>query len=169
MKKSLKTKSCSHQWRTLSYSSKKEVAFLCSKCQQTHHRSMTKSEQAIVKRRKILKSHTKIHRVWHSFAKEFMEDYFKFKYQGYDMMKRVAKWARTQPKGFVHIVYCDDSYHASSNLVLIEHKRSDKYMGTSVVLSHNVAVRLLYNFFFIPVIVLFLLQPLPRFSEKPLR
>lgn len=47
-------------------------------------------------------------------------------------MERIEKWAKKYP-GDVRFVSCDDDYHASGMLVLIEHRARASYMGTTAV------------------------------------
>lgn len=89
-----------------------------------------------------------IHAAWHDFVKK-MKRFVKtgetklggkvfacgrdeYRWRGYDLMERVAEWAKKWPDD-VRITGCDDSYHTSSDLVLIEHKSPDAYMGTTVI------------------------------------
>ena len=77
------------------------------------------------------KSH--VHTVWHEFSRRFKtKDGFKYKKKGYDLMVAVERWQKRHLKD-VRIVGVDDSYFASSYLVLVEHKTARQYMGTTVV------------------------------------
>lgn len=73
-----------------------------------------------------------VHLIYHRFVKRFMKDGDKFKLTGYSLMCAVEKWAAQYP-GQVTVVGCDDSVHASSNLILIEHASEVDYMGTTVL------------------------------------
>lgn len=104
--------------------------FRC-KCGDERSRPATKLEQLID--RKEWKTTTDIHRVWHAFQKKFMtEGGFNFKTEGYALMVAVEQWAKRYPND-VQVTGCDDSYHSGSDLVLIEHKTENSYMGTTVV------------------------------------
>lgn len=82
-----------------------------------------------------------VHTIWHDFTKKFQSDNVdsgcnQWKYTGYDMQQRVERWARRWNQkypGEVQLVHCDDAVHASSDLLLIEHRSADDYMGISVV------------------------------------
>jgi hypothetical protein len=76
----------------------------------------------------------RIHTVWYEFVQRFKmkSPESKYRWTAYDLMVRVEKWAKRYPKD-VRIVGIDDSYFASSILVLIEHKTARTYMGTTVV------------------------------------
>jgi hypothetical protein len=103
-----------------------------------------------------------IHAIWHDFQRRFYRTKFgrgwkkskngtlvrtkreylvpdsyaptheRFRWYGYDLMQRIEKWAAQFPHD-VRVVGCDDSYHSGSDLVLIEHRTRDQYMGTTVV------------------------------------
>ena len=77
----------------------------------------------------VVKKH--IHTTYHDFTKHF-KDNNKFKYNGWDMMVKLEKWAQHFPKD-VALCRIDDSFHASSTLGLISHKDSGEYWGTTVV------------------------------------
>lgn len=55
-----------------------------------------------------------------------------WKWIGYDLMTRVASFAKLYPDD-VHIVHCDDNWHAGSDLVLIYHRHGKTFFGTTVV------------------------------------
>lgn len=74
-----------------------------------------------------------VHVVWHSWQKKFIRRNGTYRYKGYQLMQMAERWAKKQPKGFVHLVDIDDSYHSSSLLVIIEHKATKSYMGTTMV------------------------------------
>jgi hypothetical protein len=80
-----------------------------------------------------------VHLIWHRFVKAFMKDKLKpgtsveeFKYTGYDLMKRVERWAKHYPTQ-VFVSRCDDAIFAGSLLVCIEHASKNSYHGTSVL------------------------------------
>lgn len=107
------------------------VLFRCH-CGEEHERKMTCEEKRRCDEELFYpKLKNDVHRVYHQFAKKFKKD-DKFLFTGYDLMERAEKWAKKFP-GDVRIVGCDDSVHASSSLVLIEHRANTDYMGTTVV------------------------------------
>jgi hypothetical protein len=71
------------------------------------------------------------HKVWHEFARKFKKNNA-YLWIGANLMDRVERWATKYPND-VRIVNVDDSYFSSSILVLVEHRATMKYMGTSVV------------------------------------
>jgi hypothetical protein len=78
-----------------------------------------------------------IHRVWHEFGKAFYKkdakgEADKWKWIGYDLIKRAEAFAAKHP-GAVEIVRCDDDYHAGSRIVVVHHELPDYYWGTSFV------------------------------------
>ena len=73
-----------------------------------------------------------LHKVAHDFDATFKKDN-EWLMQGWGLMQAVEEWAETQPAGYVRIVRCDDSSYMGSDLVLIEHKNKDEYMGTTVI------------------------------------
>lgn len=94
---------------------------------------MTKEELAFFRKHNGFNFKSPIHRVWHDFAKRFMDNEGRtFKGAGHTFMARVNRWAKKYPDDVV-IVGCDDAYYASSDLVLIEHKTETDYHGITVV------------------------------------
>lgn len=131
----------------------KEIEKKCKSCDYRSKRPMTKREQAnFDKSQKRLTERTnKLHKVWHEFSAKFMafkdtgpitiggKTYKKnmnrdgWKYQGFDFMERVERWAKKYPKD-VYVLRIDDSYHASSDLVFVLHRSGERTnWGTSVV------------------------------------
>lgn len=131
------------------------VTYVCSKCRGLFVRPITVKERAkfMAEVLPLRDPAHNVHHVFHEFSHKFspyvptgetykdwkgkvcprMEE--KWKWTGYDLMERVAQWAKKYPK-FVTITRCDDDYHSGSNLVLIEHRKlsgKDRYMGTSVI------------------------------------
>jgi hypothetical protein len=127
----------------------KVVYFRCKGCDRREERPSTPAE------RRWFSADTHswnrssgLHAVWHEFARRFKRQVVTgtgkigkktFKYTqevwrwiGYELMQRVAKWAVKYPDD-VRITSCDDNHFSSSDLVLIEHKTRDRYMGTTVV------------------------------------
>jgi hypothetical protein len=76
-----------------------------------------------------------IHKVYHSFCKKFKENgdpQGMYLSKGYSLMIAVQKWAKNYPND-IKIVGIDDSFHAGSDLVLIEHKTNTDYFGITAV------------------------------------
>ena len=55
-----------------------------------------------------------------------------WKWKSYDLMQRIEKWAEKYPKD-VQVCRIDDSFFASSSLVMITHRVGNKIFGTSIV------------------------------------
>lgn len=108
------------------------MTFRCN-CGVERSRKMTAEEKRRFMTEMFPKSSNSVSRVYLSFVKAFMkEEEWEWKWIGYDLMKRVEKWAKKYPSE-VHIVGVDDDVFASSVLVLIEARTHDSYMGTSVI------------------------------------
>lgn len=78
-----------------------------------------------------------MHRTWHSFQKEFKEN-GGWKYDDNDsLMDAICLWADKQDPINFSFVSCDDSYHTSSDLILIHHIWTEEvtkhWWGTTVV------------------------------------
>lgn len=115
----------------------------CDKCGDRQDRAATAKERLKYHKYRLeCDRHSKaIHKLWHKFMDEFID--FdqpiekRWKYRGYDMMERVAKFAKKHPE--VKITGCDDSYHAGSDIVLVPHidslakDKRDRYWGTTVI------------------------------------
>lgn len=110
----------------------KDITFKCSRpgCDSQRRRRGTPRELKIIGHG--LDVSVPVHRVWHDFCSRFCKEDHDWKMTGHDLMEAVEEWACSH-KGHVRVVGCDDDYHASSLLVLIEHKSKDQYMGTTVV------------------------------------
>lgn len=112
----------------------KDITFRCTKpgCTASKSRRGTRRELKILDVGWLSKP-MPVHRVWHDFQARFLgEDGETWNMIGYDLMRAVRRWAKPY-KNDVKVVGCDDDFHASSSLVLIEHKAEDQYMGTTVV------------------------------------
>lgn len=80
-----------------------------------------------------------VHKLYHKFIKHFQVETgkgFKWKYTGYELMKKVKRWAQNNPQ--VKVIYCDDDIYCSSYLVFIPHQNNDPqsvdhYHGTTVI------------------------------------
>lgn len=77
-----------------------------------------------------------VHKVYHEFHRKFKlypnDGGKKYKYAGYASMTKIEKWAKKYPND-VRIVGCDDSHFSGSDIIMIEHKTKDRYMGTTVI------------------------------------
>jgi hypothetical protein len=109
------------------------LGFRCERCGESVERKATPGERKFYAREMDWARGRNIHAVWYEFARRFKtKNGFKYRSKGHDLMIDVEKWAKRHPKD-VRIVGVDDSYFASSFMVLIEHKTTRSYMGTSVV------------------------------------
>lgn len=71
-----------------------------------------------------------VHLVWYKFCKKFMKD-MKFKYKGYDLMRRIDKYIESNPE--IIAVTCDDDSFCGSSLYSIPHDCKNQFMGTMIV------------------------------------
>lgn len=134
MKKCLKCEfPCEHHWSLSSYSTK-VADFRCWRCGGRTERKLTPYEAKLVHKRwgdfTQPKPENDIHFLWHDFLRNFKEG-GAWKYKGYDLIERVAKWAFKHPE--VRTVRVDDAAHANSDLVFVPHQSKRKVMGISVV------------------------------------
>lgn len=107
------------------------IAYRCH-CGEERERKMDREERRRFKEETFFpKPKDNIHRVSHDFFKRFKKDE-KWRYVGYDFMKRVKRWATKHP-GDARVLRCDDASFCGSSLVLIEHRAENAYMGTTVV------------------------------------
>lgn len=109
-----------------------KAAFKC-KCGDLKEKELSKKEKFALKR--VDNQYGNIHKVFHDFLKKFAN--FGgvptvFKSKGADLSDAVEVWAKKYPND-VRMVRCDDSFHSTSDLVLIEHKSKNYYMGTTAV------------------------------------
>jgi len=133
-----------HRFRLSSLSST-TLTFQCvvggrdcrTRCPEQRERPTTAAEKKVLKPDLNIfpkKGVRHIHTIWWEFAKRFMlpdPGGLAFKWSGHELSRKVVKWAAKYPKD-VRIISCDDAFHASSQLVLIEHRKRDRYMGTTV-------------------------------------
>ena len=108
--------------------------FRCDKCGERVERKATPGERKFHEREvDWTRQKTHVHTVWHEFSRRFKtKDGFKYRMKGHELMVATEKWAKKHPRD-VRVVGVDDSYFASSSLVLVEHKAARQYMGTTVV------------------------------------
>lgn len=121
---------------------------MCSLCKDKRYRNPIGEErQRLIQEKKEDNRHIDtVFKLWRRFVKEFINTENgvpvnppsdKWKYFGYDMMERVAEFAKKYPE--IKIGRCDDSCHSGSNIVFIPHrdklakKKEDKYWGTTVI------------------------------------
>lgn len=105
--------------------------FRCDKCKESVERKATAQERALYEKRIDWQNKPDVHKVWHEFQRRFQKD-GEYRFGSYDLMVRVEKWAQKHPRE-VKCLSIDDSYFASSLLVLIEHRHYRSYMGTTAV------------------------------------
>jgi len=106
--------------------------FRCDRCGEDVERKATPGERKFFSRKLEWPRKLPIHKVWHEFSRRFKDGQDSYRYVGFDLMVRAERWAKKHPKD-VRVVGIDDSYFASSLLVLVEHKTTRSYMGTTVV------------------------------------
>jgi hypothetical protein len=112
------------------------LGFRCRRCGERVERIATASERKF--HAKYIDAWRKtgkktIATVWRDFAKRFKsKDGDSYRLVGWDLMCAVEKW-RTKWPNDVRQVRIDDSHFCSSDLILVEHKAPNEYMGTTVV------------------------------------
>lgn len=130
---------CDHDFELSSYGgSPLRLTFRCSKCKAERHREATQKEAEFFKWPE-LGSDDDIHKVWHEVVRELTTeegDAFDFDLVA-DWENRLTTLIERYPNHVQH-VGCDDSYHSSSDLILVEHATQaaadrPKYMGTTVL------------------------------------
>jgi hypothetical protein len=121
-----------------------KIRFSCRTCQKSIERPMTALEiAAFTKIDKVEDERGRaVHALWHEFSRRFQDrsdpaKSGKWLLSGWAMMEKVEKWANRELRG-IEVLRCDDSYHASSDLILIPHAvyikgKVDYYWGTTVV------------------------------------
>ena len=135
-------KKCKHNWKNNGTTCTERYE-RCSKCNERRTVKLTKEEQRKEKKqlREMLfpKPEHNVHRVYHRFCRIFGDGLtIPWKYKGYEMMKRVQRWAKYYPDD-VQILRCDDNHYCGSDLILIKHKskgsadKPPQYHGITVV------------------------------------
>lgn len=119
-----------HRWKRTGYDNK-DMHFQCSRCMERYVRQITKAEKPLFNILADITGPMPLHNVWHDFCRKFMCD-SRWRWTSNALTGRIDRWALKYPQD-VRTVRVDDSYHAGSNLYLIEHKEKDRYMGTTVV------------------------------------
>lgn len=131
-----------------------KIEFLCWNCQSRYQRKVTPAEADFYAKHYRISFKSKagvktIHTVWHELQRKFrvykdggevqiggkpvkLSHPVGWKWSGYDLIRRLEKWADKYPKD-VRTVTVDDDHFASSVLFLVEHQSDDQYMGTSVL------------------------------------
>lgn len=113
-----------------SYRSGTNIGFRCNGCSETKQRKATRAEWRVATAGFEKGKH--IHRVYHNYMKKFRDDKGNYKLTGYELMVAIARWAKRYPDD-VRVTSCDDDYFMSSEVVYIQHRTHDSYMGTSVI------------------------------------
>lgn len=72
-----------------------------------------------------------VHLVWHRFQDKFKPK-GEWKWSGYVLMDKIQRWAKRYPTE-VQVTSCDDDIYAGSLLVLIEHRSTSDYFGTTIL------------------------------------
>lgn len=105
-------------------------------CEETRNRPMTDSERKryAASDKRGWDRCKRMHAVSHDFKKQFKDkEGRQWKWVGWELTERVTRWSKKYPKDVI-ICGVDDSYHASSDMVLILHRESlRKNWGTTVV------------------------------------
>lgn len=131
-----------HRWTTSGWIGHAGVSFRCivtkhgNRCEAHFERATTAAEKKFVTAKFDFwskKPQNNVHLVFHEFLRLFRDKTTnEWKFQGYDLMKRVERWAEKHP-GDVTVVRVDDDHHSNSDLVLIDHKTKRRYMGITCI------------------------------------
>lgn len=107
------------------------VNYRCSKCGKNFERNMEDDERRRFCQHDQATSarSAAMHKTFHAFRKKFGGPGL-WKWSGWDFMSRLEKYKKS-PDITIH--RCDDSVHASSNIVAIAHELPDYYWGTTFV------------------------------------
>lgn len=108
--------------------------YRCKKCKEEVGIPMTSSDKREYKKYidNVNKEARAVHTVWHKFVKKFKDKNEKYKYSGYALMVRIARWAKHYQNS-VFISPIDDTFFASSDLVIITHETKTAYMGATAI------------------------------------
>ncbi|MDD5511490.1 MAG: hypothetical protein PHI12_11880 [Dehalococcoidales bacterium] len=128
-----KTKTCAHRW-VVSLIGLDTSEVLCLKCRVRHDVPMDKAAVTAYRRylKGVHKETTVLHRTWHTLERKFKDvETEKWKLSNRELMDTIEHWAKRRKD--VHILTVDDSYFASSFLVLVEHKTAHQFMGVTAL------------------------------------
>lgn len=142
------------------------LGFRCAKCNAQRERPPNEAEAQWAAADPILKDHGPddwhIHRVWWEFMRTCCEpDCARGELVMADYWEEQVEALTEKYPGHVRLLTCDDAFHASSDLILIEHmvprmygdksvEEPAKYMGTSVVYVPQCAPGPVAEFFLYP-------------------
>lgn len=126
-----------HRWRNRGHSAV-SIMEVCSVrgCPGRRERDATPEEKKQIREASKVKFRPKpehnVHRVWSDFRKRFLGESDEFERTGFALQMGIEKWVKKFPKD-AHLVPIDDSWFMSSDLLLVEHKARDRWMGVSAV------------------------------------
>lgn len=127
---------CPHDYRYYGYSGSVEEAhknFRCRWCGGNYTEPATNSERGILQRQEA--ELEEIHAVWRDFEETYgVEESHTIKYDIAKLNEHqgLERWVAKHPF-HTHLLSCDDCEHAQSSLLLIQHKTTTYFMGTTVV------------------------------------
>ena len=75
---------------------------------------------------------TGIHKIWHEFGRRFIDGLKGDQTNRGETLDKVYEWAKKHPND-VYFAQCDDSSFMSSDIILVDHKTKDNYMGITAV------------------------------------
>lgn len=133
MGKQAKTKTCAHRW-AVSLIGLDTSEVLCLKCRERHDVPMDKVAAAAYRRhvKSVHKEAATLHKTWHTLERKFKDvETEEWKLPNRELMAAIEHWAKRRKD--VHILPVDDSYFASSFLVLVEHKTAHQFMGVTAL------------------------------------
>lgn len=107
----------------------------------------------------------RIHRVWHGMPLPRNFESITDQDRKLAIGKKIERYAKRHP-GQVIPLMCDDTYHATSDLVLVTHEIQDDWMGVTVMMIPQCDGRPPAEFFLYPGHVNALLQELRKIQKR---
>lgn len=154
-----------HKW-AISHWCGDTIGYRCQTCNIRFERKMDKTEIAYVKRTMSLTcDKDNVHRVWHSAP---LPDGWESCRQADEKIKigqDMEKFAKKHPEQVI-MLSCDDSYHASSDLVLVTHEAERRWMGVTVLMFPQCDGREPAHFFLYPGSVDHLIKELQKIRKR---
>ncbi len=115
----------------------KDISYQCTKCDEWVVRKMTKKELAHFNKKHLFhpSRDDNIHYVWHKLVNALGKDWEENTIQDakINLGGICGRFAKRFPET-VTALRCDDSYHASSDLILISHEAKRSWMGVTVLM-----------------------------------
>lgn len=158
-----------HRWHVSSWSGIKKVTYRCqgADCDAEFTRPMDKEEQAYFQQHHGFNPppEKNVHRVWHGMP--LPEEYHNERGQDkkIEMAGTISNYAEKHPEEVI-CLGCDDTAHASSDLILVTHEADEKFMGTTVLMFPQCDGRPPAEFFLYPGHLDALLEALQAIKKR---